>query len=194
MILLMNPIYSELISDLIIQADMMSILQKERICVLDDSYREARFLAVKYIGISHKSSGKVRDYLIRKGIAEDAAADVVAGLILDGYIDDARIARSLILSRAGKKAEGKRMIQQRLYAAGISREAVLEADAVIPDDSVSISDLFDQKIVPEFKKMMELDSFDAESWMNKTMRFLLSKGYSSSLALDTLRKRIRDVE
>ena len=86
------------------------------------------------------------------------------------------------------------MIQQRLYAAGISREAVIEADAAIPDDSVSILELFDQKLMPEFRKLIELDSFDAEAWMNKTMRFLLSRGYSSTLAMDTLRKRIRDVE
>ena len=71
------------------------------------SFGEARSLAIYYIGISHKSSGRVSDYLNRKEVLEEVSGQVVSSLIEDGYIDDLRIARSIIYSRKGRKAEGK---------------------------------------------------------------------------------------
>ena len=159
-----------------------------------DSFGEARSLAVSYIGISHKSSGRVRDYLIRKEVAEDISDNVVSSLVKDGYIEDWRIARNLISSRNGRKAEGRRALQQRLYNAGISKEAVIAACDIMPEDNVSILELFDAKLMPDLRKQYSIDDFDAENWMNKSFRFLLSRGYSTSLAMDTLRKRIRDVK
>jgi regulatory protein len=91
---------------------------------LIDSFGEARSLAVSYIGISHKSSGKVTDYLSRKEVSEEISGQVVSSLIADGYIDDMRITRSIISSRRGRKAEGRRSLQQRLYIAGISKDIV----------------------------------------------------------------------
>lgn len=159
-----------------------------------DSFREARSLAVSYIGISHKTSGKTSEYLIRKGVSREIAEQVISSLTDDGYIDDLRVARSLIQSRHGRKAEGQRALQQRLSQAGISRTAIDEVSGIMPDDEVSIHDLFEARLMPELRKQIGMDSFDAEKWMNKTFRLLLSKGYSSSLAMDALRKRIRDVE
>jgi len=161
---------------------------------LIDSFGVARSLAVSYIGISHKSSGKVTDYLSRKEVSEEISGQVVSSLIADGYIDDMRIARSIISSRRGRKAEGRRSLQQRLYIAGISKDIVSEAFECMPEDDVSIIELFDTKLMPELQKQISQDPFDAESWMNKAFRFLLSRGYSTSLSMDTLRKRIRDVE
>ena len=158
------------------------------------SFGEARSLAISYIGISHKSSGRVLDYLNRKEVMEEIAGQVVSSLIEDGYIDDLRIARSIIYSRKGRKAEGKRALQMRLLQAGVSREAADEADSFMPDDEASIFDLFEERIMPELQKQIKMDNFDADKWMNKSFRFLLSKGYSTSLAMDTLRKRIRDVK
>lgn len=159
-----------------------------------DSFGDARSLAVSYIGISHKSSGKVTDYLSRKEVSEEISGQVVSSLIEDGYIDDMRIARSIISSRQGRKAEGRRSLQQRLYNAGISKDIVSEAFESMPEDDVSIIELFDAKLMPELQKQISPDPFDAELWMNKAFRFLLSRGYSTSLSMDTLRKRIRDVK
>lgn len=159
-----------------------------------DSFREARSLAIAHIGISHKSSGKVTDYLHRKGVQDEICVQAVNSLMQDGYIDDLRIARAMIQTRKGRKAEGRRSLQQRLYRAGISSESISEAFKFMPDDETSILELFEEKIAPDLNKLIVMESFDPETWMNKTFRFLLSRGYSSSLAMDTLRKTIRDVE
>ncbi len=161
---------------------------------MDETFRDARALAISHIGISQKSSGRVRDYLSRKGIQEETADSVVRSLISDGYIDDLRIARNLIKSRSGRKAEGRRALEQRLYHAGISREVIAMTDEIMPQDEISIQELFDAKLMPELIKLISMESFDANVWMNKTFRFLLSRGYSTSLTMDTLRKGIRDVE
>jgi len=161
---------------------------------LIDSFGDARSLAVSYIGISHKSSGKVRDYLIRKDVSAEVSELVVASLIDDGYIDDLRIARSVIQARSGRKAEGRIALQQRMSQAGISRDVISESCEFMPEDGISILELFDKKLMPDLQKQIGLDTFNAEIWMNKSFRFLLSRGYSTSLAMETLRKRIHDVK
>ena len=159
-----------------------------------NSFGDARSLAVSYIGISHKSSGKVRDYLIRKDVSAEVSEQVVASLTDDGYIDDLRIARSVIQARSGRKAEGRIALQQRMSQAGISRDVISESCEFMPEDEISILELFDKKLMPDLQKQIGLDTFNAEIWMNKSFRFLLSRGYSTSLAMETLRKRIHDVK
>jgi len=161
---------------------------------LINSFGDARSLAVSYIGISHKSSGKVRDYLIRKDVSAEVSEQVVASLTDDGYIDDLRIARSVIQARSGRKAEGRIALQQRMSQAGISRDVISESCEFMPEDEISILELFDKKLMPDLQKQIGLDTFNAEIWMNKSFRFLLSRGYSTSLAMETLRKRIHDVK
>jgi SOS response regulatory protein OraA/RecX len=161
---------------------------------LDNAEREARSIAISYIGISRKSSGRVSDYLKNKGISRDTSDTVIQQLILDGYIDDVRIARSMIASRTDRKTEAKSMLLRRLTQAGISRDAILSVKGDIPEDRESILVLVDQRLMPDYRKQNTLDTFDADAWINKSFRFLVSKGYSSTLSLDTLRNRIRDVE
>jgi len=161
---------------------------------LDDSHRSARMRAISYIGISHKSSGKVKDYLVRTGFTPETAGDVVDTLVTDGYIDDVRIARSLIAARTGKKSESRYALLHRLSQAGVSRDILPSAEEYFRSDADSIMDLLDTGILPDLKKQMETATFDANKWMNRTFRFLMSRGFSSSLAMDTLRNRIRDVE
>jgi regulatory protein len=150
--------------------------------------------AISYIGISHKSSGRVKDYLVRSGFLPETAQEAVDTLVSDGYIDDLRIARSLAAARTGKKSESRYALLQRLSQAGISRDVLTCAEEYFRSDEDSLSDLVDTAILPDFKKQMELPDFDAQKWMNKTFRYLMSRGFSSSLVADTLRNRIRDVE
>lgn len=150
--------------------------------------------AISYIGISHKSSGKVRDYLVRAGYEPETVQEAVDSLVSDGYIDDLRIARSLIAARTGRKSEGRYALLQRLRQAGISDDGLKSADEYLRSDADSISDLYEAYIGPDLMKQRELPDFDAQKWMNKTFRYLMSRGFSSSLVADTLRNRIRDVE
>ena len=161
---------------------------------MTDSFRGARSLAISYIGISHKSSGKVIDYLHRKGVDELLSLEVVHSLAEDGYIDDLRVARSIIQYRRGRKSEGRRALKQRMYLAGIPADTILESEKYMPDDGSSICDLFEEKLLPELHKLTAAGNYEAENWMNRSLRFLIARGYSTSLAVDTLRKRIRDVE
>ena len=91
-------------------------------------------------------------------------------------------------------AEGKALLIRRLMQAGIARSAIDDIKEEISEDCDTIIMLVDEKLMPDLRKQITLDSFDAKNWMDRSFRFLLSRGYSSSLAIEILKKRIREVE
>ena len=72
--------------------------------------KEAVTCAIRHIGTGIYSSGKIKDFLIRKGYSETVAADAVKHLIDTGYIDDVRASRKVLASRSGKKQESRRFL------------------------------------------------------------------------------------
>ena len=72
---------------------------------MDEIYVKARSEAIKHIGISTYSSGKIKQFLITKGYSYDVASNVVAELIKREYINDVKASRVALLNRTGKKQE-----------------------------------------------------------------------------------------
>ena len=157
-------------------------------------YEAARMTAISFIGISHKSSGRVRAYLSNKGFGSETVQMVVSDLFEAGYIDDYRVAAALIRKRTGRQAESKSVLKRRLRAAGISESAILECEDLFVSDENSLEDLIQRKYFSDLTKKMEEEDFNPEKWFNKTARALLSKGYSQHLIFQTLHKVIHDVE
>ena len=157
-----------------------------------ENYSEVRSKAVSFIGISHKSSGRVRDFLLRSGVEQSLADQVVDTLITDGYIDDLRVARSIVSTRQGKKTESTSRLRQRLFAYGIPDQAVFDLMEEIPMDSITIEHLVNEKY-----KNVDFSSFDSDelnSWMMSALRFLSSRGFSSNLSLSAIKKFIASNE
>jgi SOS response regulatory protein OraA/RecX len=153
-----------------------------------ENYSVVRSKAISFIGISHKSSGRVRDFLLRSGIDQSLAAQVVDTLIIDGYIDDLRVARGIVSTRQGKKTESTSRLRQRLLAYGISDQAVYDLTEELPVDSITIDNLVNEKY-----RIVDLSSFDSDelnSWKMSTLRFLSSRGFSSNLSLSAINKFI----
>lgn len=157
-----------------------------------ENYSEVRSKAVSFIGISHKSSGRVRDFLNRSGIEQSLADQVIDTLIVDGYIDDLRVARSMVSTRQGKKTESTSRLRQRLLAYGVSDQAVYDVMEEIEADSITIEHLVNEKY-----SSVDLGSLDPEelnSWMMSAMRFLSSRGFSRNFSLSAIRKFIANNE
>lgn len=157
-----------------------------------ENYSEVRSKAVSFIGISHKSSGRVRDFLQRSGVEQSLADQVIDTLIMDGYIDDLRVARSIVSTRQGKKSESTSRLRQRLLAYGISDQAVYDVMEEIEADSITIEHLVNEKY-----KDADFSSFNPEeinSWIISAMRFLSSRGFSRNLSLSVLRNFILNNE
>lgn len=90
-------------------------------------YLQARQKAVEFIGVSLKSTGRVRDKLLEKDFPADVADQVIRDLTALGYLDDYKLALAHIRRRRGRKSEGKALLRARLLSLGIAAGAVERA-------------------------------------------------------------------
>ncbi|MCR4689206.1 MAG: RecX family transcriptional regulator [Saccharofermentans sp.] len=93
--------------------------------------------AIKHIGIATYSSGKIFEYLARKGFDEDICNKAVAHLVSTGYIDDIKASRKVLFNRSGKKQESRNYIYNRLIAAGIAPDCADEVLSTLDSDEVT---------------------------------------------------------
>ena len=107
-----------------------------------NSVTDAQTCAIRHIGIGIYSSGKIRDYLLKKGFCEDVSRQAVDLLIKRAYIDDVRAGHKVLLSRSGKKQESRAYLRQRLYFAGVGPDAVDKLMSEVEEDSVLCFNLY----------------------------------------------------
>ena len=155
-------------------------------------YSEARNKAIAHIGIAISSSGKIRDYLREKGYDADVVEAVIDQLIEDNYVDDRRYARKILKTRTGNKAEGRIKLEARLEAAGIPSDVISE---VLSDDEYADEKTIMEVINDRFpQESFSSDPSEARKELAKAIRYLESRGYSTSLSLASFRKIVDDVE
>ena len=152
----------------------------------------ARETAVGFIGISKKSSGRVRDHLLRKGFSSDLCASVVFGLIEDGFIDDDRVARSILTSRRGAKAEGRFRLRARMIERGIPENTADSVLASSQADSETIIELL--RSTYKSDGPIDLGRDEYRPTVSKASRFLVSRGYSYELISYALSNFFKEVE
>lgn len=144
---------------------------------------EARAIAIRHIGISTYSSGKIYNYLINKGISESIAHDVVEELIKRDYINDYRASRVILLQRNGYYQESKYYLYNRLLQGGVN-EAI--ADSYInelDDDIITIKSLFEA----QYNRLDDASRNDREFLIKTFMSLAKRRGYSNSLSSQALK-------
>lgn len=100
----------------------------------ETEYMQARQAAFIYIGISLRSSGKVREKLCRRGFGDAVIEQVLQDLINEKYIDDLRLARNKLRLRRSRDGESRLMLYQRLLRAGIEADCAATAIDELPQD------------------------------------------------------------
>ncbi len=156
------------------------------------SHSAAREAAVFYIGTSAKTSGKVNDYLIRKGFSAEMSTSVVSGLIEDGYINDERIARAILLSRRGAQAEGRPRLHARMLSRGVSESIAEKVLSESLSDSETITDFLRCFFKSDGPVAVSRDKY--RSTLAKVSRLLVSRGYSYDLISYALSNFFIEVE
>ncbi len=152
----------------------------------DQQLETARRSAVDFIGISKKSSGRVTNALLNKGYSREISSLVVSDLIEDGYIDDERVARSILLSRTGTRAEGRIHLFARLLERGVPSEVAERVIPTFPPDSVTIIDFLRCSFKTEGP--VELSREDFRPTLARTTRLLVRRGFSYDLVSYALSK------
>lgn len=154
---------------------------------MSDEYINARSEAIRHIGISTYSSGKIKDYLINKGYSYDISKDVVAELVKRGYIDDIKASRVALLSRNGKKQESKDYLLKRLLSAGIDEFVAEDYVYELPSDSETIISLY-SSLYP--------NGIDINNEENRieALKYASKRGYSFEIAQSGLKKWLDNIQ
>ena len=152
---------------------------------MDEIYVKARSEAIKHIGISTYSSGKIKQFLITKGYSYDVASNVVAELIKREYINDVKASRVTLLNRNGKKQESKNYLLQRLLAAGIDEYVAEDYVYELPPDSETVQLLYEAC----FPNGIDINDQDQRDNALKTAS---KRGYSIEIAQSGLKNWINN--
>ena len=151
------------------------------------SVKDAETCGIRYIGIGTCSSGKMREYLRKKGFSGSIINEAVDNLIRREYIDDERAGRKVLLNRSGRKQESKSYLRQRLYAAGVSSAV---ADVLISEvaDDVDLCFNLYLSIAPAADPESEDPSF-----MNELLKTAAKRGFNPDVARLACRKYLEKV-
>ena len=172
-----------------ISLDSNSDLVSESEKAIAERVRSGRTLAVSWMGIERKSSGRVSDYLSRHGYHQDEIALILTSLHDDDYLDDERLARRILRSRQGRQAESRLALFQRMIRLGLDENAienVLSADE--PDDDQTAKILLEQRYARAITDLIsDKNQGDSKAFGRqryelaaKAARFLASRGFSQA--------------
>ncbi len=142
--------------------------------------------AVKLLAAKPRSIGELRERLLEKSWTND---EIVSGVLEKlkeyGYLDDAKYATDLALSKLRQKPQGKRRLQQALSQKKLDREtldaALDTAFAQLPEN-----DLIDIAIEKRLRLKGKPTTRDDTK---KFYDFLLRQGFS----FDLIRQKMSDV-
>lgn len=141
-----------------------------------DSVSDAQTAGIRHIGIGTCSSGKMREYLRKKGFNGSVINEAVSELIRREYIDDDRAGRKVLLYRSGKKQESRRFLKERLYAAGIRSEVSDILMSEVEEDTVLCFNLY-LSVKPELSDDDCLDVIETE-----LMKLAAKRGFGAEAA------------
>ena len=161
---------------------------------LKGEYRDPRLdsavtIALRHIGIAVYSSGKIYDYLIRKGFESDIAHTAVQELIERNYIDDMRAGRKVLLSRTGRKQESRSLLYKRLLQAGINEEQANELIHQTRDDKTTCLELV-KSTVPVIPDDVLQDN--ADFFVQDLLKLCARRGYSLDISRESIRQYINE--
>lgn len=156
---------SKLISEYIRTSDLDEMSKQreiDRVCSL----------AIKYIGISTKSSGRIREYLIKQEINDDMIDQALDDLQRRGYLNDSAIAAKIARQRTGRRAVSKKAMRYYMQNAGLPDMVINDQCEQLPSDSEAARQALTGKYPhPE------------PSEKARMMRFLGSRGFSGGISV-----------
>ena len=143
--------------------------------------KEAKLKAADYCAYQERSQQEVRDKLYSYGLHHDEVEDVLADLIVDGFINEERFARAYVGGKFRMKGWGRRKILQGLQQHRISeyciRKGLEEIDAEIYYQTL-------RKHAE--KKLPSLKGQTAYVMRGKLTQHLMMKGFEGDLIREVI--------
>jgi regulatory protein len=153
----------------------------------EEAFSRARMTALNFISYRPRSSKEVTDKLSHKGFSSELAKKVVHQLREANLVSDLEFARMLVRDKLRGKPMGKAMIRRKLLEKGISFqiiERVLKEYVSEEDEQQAAARLAAKKLKLSRSRFAGLDSLKQQKRM---IDYLLSRGFSTEVALKTVR-------
>ena len=137
---------------------------------------------------SEHSSGDALRLMKRWGVADDEARKVLARLLTDRFIDDARYAEAFVRDKLNLSGWGTYKIKMSLRNKGVSREIIEEVVSPMieaTDMKERLEDIMQRKL----RTLKYSSTYDAKT---KLIRFAASRGYEIEEAIECASKILND--
>lgn len=140
-----------------------------------------RVAALRMLTRRDYTAFELREKLLAKEHAPDDITAALDSLIADGFLDERRVATSVVRVASSVKGRGRLRIARELEARGISKAIIREALAALPveDEAESIRRFLERKQLPRHLPAPDHRRLFAQ---------LLRRGFSA----DVIAKVIRD--
>lgn len=135
---------------------------------------------------AERSEGELREKMRGWGVNGNDSNEIIASLRRDRYVDDARFASAYARDKMRFSHWGKRKIAQGLAAKRVARDIV--ADALSQLDDEEYSQALEHVLEAKLKSMP--DALSDYEHRAKLYKFLLSRGFESSLITCSFRHRL----
>ena len=149
----------------------------------DPEIDRAVTVGIRHIGIGVYSSGKIYEYLTRKGFEPDIAHTAVDELIERQYIDDIRAGGKVLTVRTGRKQESRALLYKRLLQAGIAEDKADELIHQTRDDKETCLDLIKAAypVIPDDVLTEQIQDF-----VEEIMKLCLRRGYTPDISRNAI--------
>jgi regulatory protein len=137
-------------------------------------------LAYRHLNQRDRTVAQLRQHLASRGVDEPASDGAVETLARQGYLDDARYARTFAEDRRALEGWGPERIERALLAAGVDDELVAAALGVRDAE-----DELDAAVTLLRRRCREIPATDRER--ERALGLLVRKGYDLELAYDAVR-------
>lgn len=137
-------------------------------------------LGYRHLGKRDRTEAEVRRHLAARDVDEASIDGAIEALVRQGYVDDARYARTFAEDRRALDGWGPERIERRLLELGIAPELV--AEALSARDA---SGELDAAVALLGRRFSAIPDSDRER--DRALRMLARKGYDLELAYDAVR-------
>lgn len=114
--------------------------------------RKARESALTLLGVRARSRKELRDRLLQKGYAPEAADEALASLERGGFVNDAEFSEAWVRGRTGGRLMGPNRLSAELRQKGVDRELIDQAlQTIDPEMELDLALTVGRQKVEQFR-------------------------------------------
>ena len=153
----------------------------------EDPIAKAREICLNLLAVRARTRSELHTQLLRKGVPEEAADQVLSRLDEVGLIDDAAFAEQWVRSRHAYQGMARRALKVELRRRGVSDQLAAEAVSTVDSEA---EESRARELVR--KRLRTLGSAPELTMVRRLVAMLARKGYPEGLSYRVVREELRN--